>query len=68
MRTLYEDVVWADGVVVDSTLLQVNDGVNEVEADGEYRTQLQFGRRRRVQVLCQRLLRVGSVEADEPAG
>ena len=68
MRTLYEDVVWADGVVVDSTLLQVNDGVDEVEADGKYRAQLQFGRRRRVQVLRQRLLRVGSVEADEPAG
>ena len=68
MRTLNEDVVWADGVVVDSTLLQVNDGVDEVEADGEYRAQLQFGRRRRVQVLRQRLLRVGSVEADEPAG
>ena len=68
MRTLYEDVVWADGVVVDSALFQVNDGVDEVEADGEYSAQLQFGRRRRVQVLRQRLLRVGSVEADEPAG
>ena len=54
--------------MVDSALLQVNDGVYEVEADGEYRAQLQFGWRRRVQVLRQRLLRVGSVEADEPAG
>ena len=68
MRSLYEDVFWAYGVVVDSTLLKVNDGVDEVEAGGEYRAQLQFGRRRRVQVLRQRLLRVGSVEADEPAG
>ena len=48
-------------------LLQVNDGVDEVEADGEYRAQLQFGWRRRVQVLRQRLLRVGSVKANEPA-
>ena len=65
---LYEHVVWADGVLVHFALPQVNDGVDEVEADGEYRARLQFRRRRRVQVLCQRLLRVGSVEADEPAG
>ena len=54
--------------MVDSALLQVNDGVDEFEADREYRAQLQFRRRRRVQVLRQRLLRVGSVETDEPAG
>ena len=54
--------------MVDPALLQVNDGVDEVEADGEHRAQLQFGRRRRVQVLRQRLLGVGGVEADEPAG
>ena len=62
----HEKVVGSDGVMLDSMLLQVRNGADDVEADSEHCAQVKCRRRRSVHVLAERLVTVRCSEANQP--